>query len=267
MASPTGSERFTPAEIEQYETQGYVVRLGAFSPAECDAIGAISEQLVERVVAERDGRRATAGSYVFERNRKSEVWLKWEGDTDIVHGLEPFAHVSPEMNELAYDPRFIEPMIDICQDASPILYTEKLNLKRAHEGGVNPVHQDHPYWKDVADDVDHIATAMLFIDRATKENGCLQVVPGSHHAGARQLRSDQDVFGNLEMDPDVIRDSDLVHLEVERGTLVFFGPYLVHKSEPNRSDSDRRSLLFSYQPAGNRHVREFEYGHEESTTG
>ena len=100
MASPKASKRFTPAEIEQYEAQGFVVRLGAFSPAECDAIGATCEELVERVVAERDGRRATAGSYVFERNRKSEVWLKWEGDTDIVHGLEPFAHVSPEMNQL-----------------------------------------------------------------------------------------------------------------------------------------------------------------------
>ena len=95
----------------------------------------------------------------------------------------------------------------------------------------------------------------------------MQVVPGSHQAGPRELRSDQDPFGNLEMDPTVIRESDLVHLEVERGTLVFFGPYLVHKSEPNRSDADRRSLLFSYQPAGNRHLRDYEHGREKSTAG
>ena len=40
------------------------------------------------------------------------------------------------------------------------------------------------------------------------------------------------------------------------GTVVFFGPFLVHRSEPNRSDRQRRGLLISYQPAGCRHIRD-----------
>ena len=35
-----------------------------------------------------------------------------------------------------------------------------------------------------------------------------------------------------------------------------FGSYLVHHSEPNRSTRQRRSLLFSYQPAGRAHMIE-----------
>jgi hypothetical protein len=31
---------------------------------------------------------------------------------------------------------------------------------------------------------------------------------------------------------------------------VFFGAFLVHRSLPNRSDKDRRALLYSYQPGG-----------------
>jgi ectoine hydroxylase-related dioxygenase (phytanoyl-CoA dioxygenase family) len=39
-----------------------------------------------------------------------------------------------------------------------------------------------------------------------------------------------------------------VAVEVEAGSVVFFGPFLVHKSDPNVSDCDRRALLYSYQP-------------------
>ena len=44
--------------------------------------------------------------------------------------------------------------------------------------------------------------------------------------------------------------SRLQPLEVKAGAVVFFGAFLVHRSLPNRSDVDRRALLYSYQPAG-----------------
>ena len=37
---------------------------------------------------------------------------------------------------------------------------------------------------------------------------------------------------------------------------MFFGPFLVHQSAPNRSDADRRAMLYSYQPAGLTHMIE-----------
>jgi len=39
-------------------------------------------------------------------------------------------------------------------------------------------------------------------------------------------------------------------LEVPAGTVAFFGAFLLHRSLPNRTDGDRRALLYSYQPAG-----------------
>ena len=38
--------------------------------------------------------------------------------------------------------------------------------------------------------------------------------------------------------------------------MAFFGAFLVHRSLPNRSEVDRRALLYSYQPAGYPHVRD-----------
>ena len=56
-------------------------------------------------------------------------------------------------------------------------------------------------------------------------------------------------FGQNAMDPAAFEQS-LVPVEAPAGSIVFFGAFLVHRSRINRSDKDRRALLYSYQPAG-----------------
>ena len=215
------------------------------------------EALVDDLAARRRAGRKVYGSYVFEMVDEIGVMVKWEGETDIVHGVEPFAHYWPALKRWAMDARFVDPMRDLCADKAPILYTEKLNLKRRFHGGVNPLHQDYPYWTSCADKVERIHTAMLFLDDASLANGCLEVLPGSHRLGVQPMRNDKDAFGNLEMDPTPFEGAQIVPIEVTAGAVLFFGPLLVHKSEPNTSDRERRALLFSYQPAGCRPVIEF----------
>ena len=41
---------------------------------------------------------------------------------------------------------------------------------------------------------------MVFLDDATRQNGCLEAAPGSHKAGKHKQR-DVEGFGSLEMDP------------------------------------------------------------------
>jgi hypothetical protein len=244
--------RLTEAEKAQYQTLGFVVRERVFSAEEVHAICEACESLIDKLVRNRRGERVTFGSYVFDADARNKVIIKWEGDTDIVHGIEPFAHLSPALKEWAYDPRFIDPMRDLLQIDAPELFTEKLNLKRPHRGGANPLHQDFPYWRRVAEDANEIATAMLFLDDATMENGCLQIVPGSHLSGTWKGRSDGDRFAANEIDPAQYPDVQPIPLLVPAGSMVMFGPFLVHQSAPNTSECDRRALLFSYQPPGRR---------------
>ena len=234
---------------------GYVLREGVFAPAEVAEIVDACERLLADLVKDRQGKRFAVGSYVFEPDQLTECTIKWEGDSDVVHGIEPFAHLAPDLEKWAYDPRFIGPSVDFTGDDQPVLFTEKLNLKRPKVGGVNPWHQDWPYWQ-FADDRARIVTAMLFLDDASLENGTLQVVPGSQARGPWPTRTDRDTFGNLEMDPAEVEGVEPLALEVAAGSVVFFGPLLVHKSDPNTSDRERRALLYSYQPAGLTHARE-----------
>src|SRR5262249_52735871 len=90
-AATSGPERrrLDAADQAQLARDGYVARTGVFSPNELDAIGADCEALVNELVRDRHGHRLEAGSYVFEPDLLRHVIIKWEGDSDVVHGIEP----------------------------------------------------------------------------------------------------------------------------------------------------------------------------------
>ncbi|MDB6169531.1 MAG: putative dioxygenase [Verrucomicrobia bacterium] len=104
-------------------------------------------------------------------------------------------------------------------------------------------------------DEDYIATrdrslvgAWIAMDRATVENGCLWVMPGSHRPG---ILWEQRWHGDRRFDcaeqsvnfP--YTDDQAVPVEVEAGSVVFFNGYILHRSLPNRAPAGtfRRSLV------------------------
>ncbi|MFI5315547.1 MAG: phytanoyl-CoA dioxygenase family protein [Myxococcota bacterium] len=247
------SQRLAARERDQLKTLGFVVRERAFDEAELARLRSDCEAMVKRVIAASAGRRKVAvGSYMFQLERGLVTMAKWEpAHPDVLQGVEPFAHFDDALRDWAADPRFLEPMKDVVGAEELNLFTEKLNVKRARTGGPIVLHQDYPYWVENSDGAGEIATAILFLDDATRANGCLEVLPGSHTRGVWPQRK-VDGFGSLEMELGGFEESQLVALEVPAGSMVFFGSLLVHRSLPNESDQDRRVLLYSYQPAGRR---------------
>ena len=106
------------------------------------------------------------------------------------------------------------------------------------------LHQDNFYLKV------HPGTclaAWVAIDPADRENGGLNVVPGSH---------DMDLFCPEEADPEVSFTREFVPVpsglvpvapDLAAGDVLFFGGNLIHGSEPNRTtDRFRRSFICHY---------------------
>jgi phytanoyl-CoA hydroxylase len=172
-----------------------------------------------------------------------------------VHGIEPFVHLHPTFQKYAEDSRFVEIAKDLCGSDDVALFTEKLNYKRARAGGPVVLHQDHPYWVDSADDIDHLVTIMLLLDDSHEGNGCLEAIPGSHKWGV-QKGKEVAGFGQFEMDESLIDMSLLQPVPLAAGDYIVFGADLVHRSLPNRSETDRRAFLYTYQPAGFRTMLE-----------
>jgi len=252
----TAGFRLDARERADLDARGYVVRRDVFDASELRAIGEACETLVTRLEGEQRRTKHRLGSYMFEMQRRLDTIIKWEPEhPELVQGIEPFAHLSEDLRRWGLDARLVEPCMDLVGDDDLALFTEKLNVKRARKGGKIILHQDFPYWSDLTPIASRVATAMLFLDDATVENGCLEVVPGSHREGV-QPRLTVDGFGALEMDPNRYDASRLLPLEVPAGTVAFFGPFLVHRSLFNRTSHDRRALLYSYQPAGHPHLRE-----------
>ena len=251
----SGSFRLNGRERQELATDGFVVRHQVFAVAECREIAQAVECLVSDLLAAKRGRKHVFGSYMFEVQRELGSVVKWEpGAPDVVQGVEPFVHISKPLHDWGFDQRLIDPSKDVVGQDDIELFTEKLTMKRAHPGGPIVLHQDYPYWAPMTPIADRIMTALIYLDDATVENGCLEVVPGSHAEG---VQSGKNVggFGDNEIDEGIFDTSRLIPVEAKAGSVVFFGAFLVHRSLPNRSDADRRALLYSYQPAGHPHGR------------
>jgi ectoine hydroxylase-related dioxygenase (phytanoyl-CoA dioxygenase family) len=97
----------------------------------------------------------------------------------------------------------------------------------------------------------------LAIDPSTLENGCLQVVPGSHKRGYLGLSDDGDgqIMKGLTAEDELrakgIAPNEIVALEMEPGDIALWGLLTVHGSLPNQSDQDRAFAISSYVRAEN----------------
>jgi hypothetical protein len=90
--------------------------------------------------------------------------------------------------------------------------------------------------------------AWMAVDDATVDNGCLWVLPGSHRNGylwPTGPHERPDEF-DLADESHGFDDEAAVPVEVERGSVVFFNGYLLHRSFRNRSDGYRRALVHHY---------------------
>jgi hypothetical protein len=131
-------------------------------------------------------------------------------------------------------------------------YHSKMIMKDPHVGGAWTWHQDYGYWYENGVLSPNLVSAYIAVDRATRENGCLQVIRGSHRLG----RIDHVLAGDQAgADPErvdrILERLDLVHVEMEPGDVLFFHANLLHRSDRNRSDLPRWSMICCYNAASN----------------
>ena len=128
----------------------------------------------------------------------------------------------------------------------------KVIQKEAHSGGAWAWHQDYGYWYN-----DHVLfprmlSCFVAIDPATVENGCLQVLKGSHHLGRINHGPVGDQTGADPQRVDAAqRQCELVYCEMQPGDALFFHCNLLHRSDQNRSPNPRWALICCYNAASN----------------
>ena len=152
---------------------------------------------------------------------------------------------SQVFRDLARDGRLLDVLEQIIGPDIEFL-SDKVVLKSATTTAGSPWHQDWPYWEGL-----HKISVWIALDRATPENGCLKMMPGSHKGSVVHdgVAKEGEGFGH-RLRPEAVDESKAVTLPCEPGDAVLFHDLTLHASHPNSSGKDRWSVISTYRTAG-----------------
>tara|TARA_Y100000588_G_scaffold96830_1_gene104903 strand:+ start:923 stop:1870 length:948 start_codon:yes stop_codon:yes gene_type:complete len=108
-------------------------------------------------------------------------------------------------------------------------------------------HQDYGSWYKEGALYPNSLTAMIAVDPVDQENGCLEVIRGSHRCG----RIEHIPVGrSMGADPQwvewLLERNDLILCDMTPGDCVFFHSNVLHSSGPNLTNRPRTVLQVSY---------------------
>ena len=224
-AGPIKQER-----IEEYRRNGYIVEKHLFDQEE---IG-----LLHR--AAKEDRQLDQHSFGRGDGEGGTVRLSlWNHPGDTIYGM--FARCESIVNSA-----------ETLLEGEVYHYHSKMIMKDAKVGGAWAWHQDYGYWYQNGVLFPLLTSAFIAVDKATKENGCMQVLRGSHLLGRvdHVLTGDQ-AGADMERVREAEKRLELVHVEMDPGDVLFFDANLLHRSDQNRSENPRWSMICCYNAARN----------------
>src|SRR5262245_23156680 len=229
------SRLLSEAAVREYHERGFSIARGLFDADEIDLLRRAAKQdheLDRRSYGRADGEGGTVRLSL------------WNHPGDGLYGM--FARC--------------ERVVRSCEKllgGEVYHYHSKMIMKDPRVGGAWAWHQDYGYWYENSVLWPLLASVSIAVDRATRENGCLQVIEGSHHCGriAHALTGEQAGADRERVD-ELLKRLPLVHVELEPGDAIFFHCNLLHRSDQNHSDEPRWSMICCYNAARNDPYRE-----------
>ena len=242
----------TDAQWRTYEQEGYL-RLGQVATEE--QFAAMQREIDDPMLGNAD----VDYDHIFMQ-KDSE-----SGAYDDI-GEEGFGFMGAtlayrKLQGLEYDPIFLEyaqhPLFEhICRrtygaDAPINCFRAMFMNKPAGRGTVLPWHQDR--WTHI--DRDPLVTIWTALDNTSAANGCVQIIPGSHHA----LVNPDHPWGFLaEEQQAAINDDDAVDVELKAGEVMLLHNWLLHRSGVNSTDGPRRGFSVCYMDGRTQKIGEFD---------
>ncbi|HEX3497891.1 MAG TPA: phytanoyl-CoA dioxygenase family protein, partial [Stellaceae bacterium] len=225
--------------IAQYRSDGYVILRGLLSERAVEVCRqALSDLASGRIVA-----RET--QLMFEPGTVPERIAAGERELYIRKYMD-YVEDAPDLKAAAMNRR-LHRALDQLLGQGRVLFQEMALVKPPRIGGDKPWHQDAAYFR--ISDPALIAGVWIALDPALRQNGCMEVVPGSHLGGAVPHVHEND-FNRCRIVEGHLRAEERVALEMQPGDALVFSALLHHYTAPNRSDLRRRAIQFHYHQIG-----------------
>ncbi len=225
--------QLTPEQVKVYHNDGYLVVKNFLSK---DEVGKLYK------IATSDD---TLQKHAFDLNDQSGKKTKltlWYTPGNDAYGL------------LTKSERMVDNANLLLDGTAPVChFHSKLMQKEPRVGGAWEWHQDYGYWyKNEFLLPDQMISIMVAVTDANKQNGCLQVIQGSHKMGRIEHGFAGEQVGASQHYVDLaLKTMPLVYVEINAGDALFFHSNLLHRSEANLSDKPRWSLISVYNRSSN----------------
>ncbi len=224
MIAPT----LTPSQIKTYHQDGFLILKSFFSKPE---VGKLYGTAIQD-----DAMRKNALDLNDQTGKKTKLSLWFTPGNDV------FGYMTRSQRII----QSISPLLD--SDAPVCHFHSKLMQKEPRVGGAWEWHQDYGYWyKNQFMFPDQLISVMVALSEANKQNGCLQIIKGSHKLGrVNHGFAGEQVGADMTMVENALKTMELIYCELEPGDALIFHSNLLHRSEANLSDRPRWSIISCY---------------------
>ena len=214
----------TPDEIEHYHRQGYLGPFSLCSP----------EKMVEM---------RSSIETIFKPDSRSELPTMIKNlNYQMQQGFGRH-HDQRLLFDIASSPAIVDRMTSIMGE-DLLLWRTMFFIKETGTKQV-PWHHDFDDWPI---EPYLVISAWIAIDAATPENGCVQILPGSHREILPLVPTAGDVIDGFPkmVKPGTFDDSNPVDMELQPGQFFIFNERLLHRSAANNSSKRRMGLAVRF---------------------
>jgi ectoine hydroxylase-related dioxygenase (phytanoyl-CoA dioxygenase family) len=230
--------RLTRAQIEFFHEYGYCAGIPMLN---AEQVAKLREELADLTNPDYPG------NHLFHEYHSNE---SQNPDTVLFHALGAW-RIKPAFHDILWNPAFVMPASQLL-DGPVRFWHDQLFCKPVRHGGVVAWHQDYSYWTRTQP-MQHL-TCWIALDDSTRDNGCVQYIPGSHRWPLLPITG---LTGNMDEIQTVLseeqrRQFQPVAIELKAGEATFHHPLMVHGSYENRTDRPRRATVINLFRDGTR---------------
>lgn len=222
-------------QVAEFHRDGYLFVRGLFD----------AEETALMLAAARGDKGISENAFDVEDTdgKKSKLTL-WNHPSDDIFGMAARCHRVVDTTERLLGDEVYH-------------YHSKLSMKEPKVGGAWEWHQDYGYWYQNGCLFPDMLSCMIALDPATRENGCMQVLKGSHKMGRIEhgIEGDQTGADKARVD-EALKVLEVEHAEMQPGDGLFFHANTLHCSAPNESERPRWVLICCYNAKRNNPYKE-----------
>jgi phytanoyl-CoA hydroxylase len=233
---------FVPHELEQFARDGYIIVRQLAERSSLQRMLEVAREGLEREIApleyEADlqypgapASRESAGGRTVRRLKQALArdfcFTEWVTSPPLAGRMQ----------------QLLGPQVVL-----PLAHHNCIMTKQPRHSSDTGWHQDIRYWSFERPD---LISVWLALTPETVQNGCLNLIPGTHRLNLDGRRYDEAFFLRADLPENRALIAQSVPAELDPGDVLFFHARTFHAASRNHSDVTKMSVVFTFRSADN----------------